>query len=278
MLVDDNIRKCVGFVGYKMADDTFRFAGSVFFLGREDQPNVIFAITAKHIVDNIRNKGLGEVYLRLNKRIGGVQGSVQWCSTPIENWFFHPTDNSVDVAVLRVVITDQFDHLVYPYSRCISDQLMRENEVGLGDEVFVVGLFRHYGGNKKNIPIIRIGNIASFGEEKVATRLGELDAYLIEARSIGGLSGSPVFLNLGMVRVIQGQQRFARQGSMHFLFGLMHGHYDSREAEVDDAEADGANLSVGQINTGIGIVVPFHKIDEVVRPFNPDLVAPRFLA
>ena len=35
-----------------------------------------------------------------------------------------------------------------------------------------------------------------FTREKVAASFGDADAYLVEARSIGGLSGSPVFIDL----------------------------------------------------------------------------------
>ena len=83
----------------------------------------------------------------------------------------------------------------------------------MGDEVFVVGLFRHRHGTQRNIPIVRVGNLAALTEEKVATNdFGLVDAYLIEARSIGGLSGSPVFLNLWVVRHVEKQVKHATGG------------------------------------------------------------------
>lgn len=44
-------------------------------------------------------------------------------------------------------------------------------------------------------------------------KLGDIEVYLIEARSIGGVSGSPVFV----------RESFPRAGK-HYLLGLMHGH------------------------------------------------------
>ena len=50
----------------------------------------------------------------------------------------------------------------------------------------------------------------------------------------------------------------------YFLLGLMHGHFDS----PDDGNIDAVDMDVagrGYVNMGIGIVVPFEKIMEVVR-------------
>jgi hypothetical protein len=50
-----------------------------------------------------------------------------------------------------------------------------------------VGLFSEHQGAERNIPIVRVGNIAAMPEEPVlTTSWGAIDAYLIEARSIGG--------------------------------------------------------------------------------------------
>jgi hypothetical protein len=45
-----------------------------------------------------------------------------------------------------------------------------EHEVALGDEVIISGLFRHHVGTKRNIPIIRVGNLSALDEEKITTR------------------------------------------------------------------------------------------------------------
>src|SRR5208337_833671 len=142
MFVPDDIRKCVAFVGLRRADGTFRLAGSAFYLGRDKQGETktdpTYLVTAKHVIDQIRRTGVEDVWLRLNLK----DGEAMWFSTPLRNWFVHPTDNSIDVAILKTGIQDLLDHLVYPYSGCITEELMREHEVALGDEVFITGLFR----------------------------------------------------------------------------------------------------------------------------------------
>lgn len=266
MKIKDEIRKCVGFIGYKTVGSDYRMAGSVFFLGRQDNGRAIssYAVTARHVIDGINSLGGTETHLRLNFK----NGESGWFRIPINSWFTHPIDSSIDVAITPVGLTSELDHLVFPYSLCISEEKMEENEIGHGDEVFIVGLFRHHHGSKKNIPIIRVGNIAALSEEHISTQaFGEIDAYLIEARSIGGLSGSPVFLNLGTTRIIKGQLKFASQEPIFYLFGLIHGHFDVKSKAVDEADDKNDLLTPDRVNTGIAIVVPFHNIDEVIIEF-----------
>jgi hypothetical protein len=265
MKIRDDVRKCVVFVGYRLADGTMRMAGSAFFLGKkseEGKASNSFLVTARHVIEGIRRLGLTDVFIRANT----AGGESVWSQCQSNDWLFHPTDPTVDVALLRTGIPSQLDHLIFPHSLCATDEVIQTNEVGLGDEVFIVGLFRHHHGNRRNIPIVRVGNLAAMTEEKVATRaFGLVDAYLIEARSIGGLSGSPVFLNLGVVRYIDGNVKHAQGGPMCFLLGLVHGHYDVPASSIDACQLDGADaLSTEHINTGMAIVVPMHKIFEAI--------------
>jgi hypothetical protein len=265
VIVPDNVRKSVVFLGYQMADGQMRFAGSAFFLGRdsaEKKATDVFLVTAKHVVDDIRKLGLTEVFVRANT----TSGQSIWAKCQSTDWLFHPTDSTVDVALLRTGVPAGWDHLVIPLSMCVTPQVFQANEVGLGDEVFVVGLFRHHHGTQKNIPIVRVGNLAALTEEKIDTsEFGLMDAYLIEARSIGGLSGSPVFLNLGVVRYVGNQVKHSTGGPIFFLLGLIHGHYDVPATTVDSSSADADGpLSVERVNTGIAIVVPIEKVIEAL--------------
>ena len=246
MIVPDKIRKCVAFIGYQMSDDSFRMAGSLFFLGEDQDGKIIgptYAVTARHVIDGIRNLGLNEVLIRLNLK----NNQATWFKTKLEEWYYDDKEYS-DVAVLRISFQDNFDHLIQGYSGCITQDILRSNEVGLGDEVFITGLFRHHHGNLKNIPIVRVGNIACLNEEQVITKYGSIDAYLIEARSIGGLSGSPVFLNLGITRYIENSVKHAQGGPIIYLMGLIHGHYDVADNAVDNIDDD-SNDPLSRLNS-----------------------------
>jgi hypothetical protein len=166
-----------------------------------------------------------------------------------------------------------YDISPIPIEIFVTDQRMAENDLGLGDEVFTVGLFTRYFGRSTLIPIVRTGNIAMMPKEKVPlAHFGLADVYLVEGRSIGGLSGSPVFCRetMQMPGMDQnGRKRaIAGVGRIHFL-GLMHGHWDlPREfADAEQAEA---------VNMGISIVIPATKILEIL--FSPALIEARGVA
>ena len=72
--------------------------------------------------------------------------------------------------------------------------IIEAKNLGVGDEVFIAGLFTRAIGQARNLPIIRMGTVAMMPDEKILFHKKMIDAYLIESRSIGGLSGSPVFI------------------------------------------------------------------------------------
>ena len=263
MLVPNEVRRCVAFAAMQMANGEMRLVGTVFFLGKEIQGTDRwwhYFVTAKHVIEGIRDKGLTKVFIRLNFK----DGQSRWAKTDISAWHFHPTNSRVDAAALRATLPEESDHLVYPLSRIVTPAVIESEQIGHGSEVFLVGLFAHHSGQQRNIPIIRVGNIAALPEEPVETRSGSIDAYLIEARSIGGLSGSPVFVHLGVVRVHEGQLKFSKGGTVFYLLGLMHGHWDVGLSDLDHAAPEADTQGKQRVNMGIGIVVPSEQIREVI--------------
>jgi len=259
MVIPDDIRKCVGFIGYQKPDGTVLFAGTVFFVARKmdtiPDRAFVYAVTARHVIDSIRGKGINMVLLRLNRKTSDAV----WVRTRVQDWISNSSDASVDVAVTRFNLDEPLAHKVIPLEASATSHIIQEHKIDVGDEVFLSGLFAPHVGRKNNIPIVRVGNIAAMLHEKVSTSIGEIDAYLIEARSIGGLSGSPVFVNVTGVR--HGVLTITDAPQL-FLLGLMHGHFDSEFFPLDSfADASGK----AGINMGIGIVVPVEKIIEVIN-------------
>lgn len=266
MLVPDEIRKCVVFVGYKNTDGIYELAGTAFYVARPIEgtdKGFTYLVTAKHIIDKIRDKRTDKVCLRVNFKDGGAR----WIETDIDRWMIHPHDTSVDVAVFRGGLSPEFDHFVFPMSSIMDEDSLENFGVGVGDEVFLTGLFANHHGQQRNIPIIRVGNIAAMPEEPVEVRgFGLIDAYLVEARSIGGISGSPVFVNIPLNTPLVKSEfksfKEIRPQTIHSLIGLIHGHYDIPLSESDVITED-ALLKKG-VNMGIAIVVPINKILEVL--------------
>src|SRR5262249_36939137 len=159
------------------------------------------AVTARHVIDRIRDLSIdAQVYFRLNQRGGDAIEA----SMPLSDWVFH-SDSRVDVAVAPLALEfANLDQLWLPTTVFLTDEMIKADGVGPGDELFFPGLFSRHVGTKSNIPIIRTGNIAAMPQE-IMTKTGLATAYLAEARSIGGLSGSPVILPSGGVRKRDGK-------------------------------------------------------------------------
>jgi hypothetical protein len=115
---------------------------------------------------------------------------------------------------------------------------------------------------------MRIGNVAMMPDEKINfPAIGMIDAYVVEARSIGGLSGCPVFIretvNIPLSEIPGGPETRPLHGlgSMYFL-GSMIGHWQiPRSMNPALAEA---------VNMGMSVVVPAYKISEILN--QPTLV------
>jgi hypothetical protein len=255
MLVPDEVRQCVVFVGLPYKEDgqtLVKFMGTAFFVtvpSNEVQGTYFhYLVTAKHVAEKFAD---GQFLLRANTKDGKALG----VSGPGAQWWVHPSDDSADVAVIPFNPPEELEYRPIPSTMFLSDEIIKNRSIGTGDEVFITGLFTHLAGSARNLPIVRMGNIAMMPNELVPTRdYGDIEAYLIEARSIGGLSGSPAFVRA----TVKGQL------GEFYLLGLMHGHWDipigtkNDEATMDEDEQ-------GKVNMGIAIVIPSKKILEVLN-------------
>lgn len=156
-----------------------------------------------------------------------------------------------------------------PEAAFATHEKIRDFDIGVGDEVNVIGLFTEFVGFTKHCPIVRTGNIAMMPSDKLPVDGGEMDVYLAEGRSIGGLSGSPVFVRhtvrIGGMADAKGEPQYVAGVGRSHLLGLMRGHWDL-PIGVHSQQAEAVNM-------GISIVVPAHKILEVL--YHPELVALR---
>ena len=267
MRIPDEVRKCTCFMAYDDQDGKRTLAGTASLIGLPSQriPDLHFPylVTAKHVIKGIEEKSRDRnVYARLN-----IGEGYDWMVAPIDLWVFHEEDPFVDVAALHLsTFPPGHDHGAFPLREVLTEDKIKEQGIGIGDEVVVVGLFAKHFGRKRNVPITRVGNIAAMPEEPTRTRMWgnfvDMDAYLIEVRSISGLSGSPVFVNLGQMRIFGGSVKTS-SASVHYLLGLIHGHWD-----LEVAKEDVAGLSKEEretFNMGIAMVVPVSKIIEVLN-------------
>jgi Trypsin-like peptidase domain len=265
MQVADTYRKGVVFLGWKKGDVFTPRATGFIMSVREHGYIYYYVVTAQHCIGRLYERNDADRTPKVFVSINRKSGPPAVVEAKYEHWFHHPDpDPPVDVAVIGIGLderVDDFTHGTVGSEIVVSEQMIRDQQISVGDEVFIVGLFRNHSGRQRNIPIVRIGNIAAMPEEPVSTKTGPMDAYLIEARSIGGLSGSPVFVNFGSWRVY-GNQSKLYSGYGGALLGLMHGHFDVKDLN-SDVVTDEDGTTTG-IHSGIGVVVPASKITETL--------------
>lgn len=261
MRVSDELLDCVCFLCTEAGDGGFTLRGTAFFvsLPAERVPNGSFSylITARHNIIKAKATGLPLV-LRVNLANGGAElielSNLQW---------FYPENEASDVAVSGPIGGFEEIGMVYrriPRAMFATQEVIEAKRIGVGDELISTGLFVHHYGRRRNVPIIRSGNIAAMPVEPLIDNNSglEYNAFLAEIRSIGGLSGSPVFVRLGIGRQVEENVTMNRIES--FLLGLVRGHWprgDFDTADFSDSEQE-------ELNSGIAVVTPITDALEVL--------------
>jgi hypothetical protein len=267
MRIADHLLKSVGFVARYDPDQPLVFGGTAFIVGVKMDTNasLLHLVTAKHVAEAIEP---AETVIAMNAK----DGAPRFLRSADQKWFYHPTEkDSVDVAVLPLGSPNMhlYDITFVPEAIFATEKRIAEYNIGLGDEIVIVGLFTRFKGLTHIIPIVRTGNIAMMPRDRIPVKgFGEMDAYLAEGRSIGGLSGSPVFVRNTVKMPVQntkGVSQLYGLGDGHLL-GLAHGHWD---LPVSFSAAEQSEA----VNMGVSIVVPAKKILEVL--YHPELAAMR---
>jgi hypothetical protein len=275
-------RKCVVFLGYPDRDtgpNAIICEGTGFLILYQGG---FYLVTARHVAVTLGDVGW---CVRVNKK----DGTCHLIDADNVPWVFHP-DNTVDVAVCGFGISaaQGYDFL---YADGDILFLRKENEtsdwVEVGDMCYTVGLWRLLEGKERNLPVVHTGNIARLaGEEKIPVRAPNkpegrelVDGYLVEAQTLSGLSGSPVFIRPSIRLAMQGT-RDSPDGEKEQLdllayrehvklMGLWQAAWDAPAGEVLTAEHGRQNV----VPVGMGIVVPASRIVEVLEM--PILKGPR---
>ena len=280
MRVPDALLKCVGFVceaihgeGEDLYGDRH---GTGFFVSIPfEDPHFVtsrfyYFVTAKHVAQELANS---PIFFLVNSKKGAV---IHMEEVYDSHWWHHP-DPSVDVAVVLVGRQREADIIPVGIGQFATQERMESLDIGIGDEVFCTGLFSFAPGVGKNMPVVRTGNIAMLPEEQLQTENGFADVYFVESRSIGGLSGSPVFarrtVRTGSVKRDDGTlSPVFGNGPGDTLLGMMQGHWDIRESDMNKGGWVDHDPKKG-VNMGFGIVVPAIKIKEVL--YREELVQQR---
>lgn len=243
MRVPDVILDCVAFIGEVGADGAYSPAGTGFFVSVPSDVHSetlwVYFVTAKHNV--IAADGLPR---QLLARVNTTDGGTVFANLEASRWIFDD-DPGVDLALHRwgdipsVHLTAAESHVLATY------EVLTRDQIGIGDDVLVIGLFVAHPGRSRNSPILRSGMIATVPVARLQDQRSgfDYDAIMVELRSFGGLSGSPVLV---------------RRGDTFLLLGLIRGHWDQIGPPVfPEPEGQTRNL-------GVAIVTPAEYIHRVI--------------
>jgi hypothetical protein len=217
-----------------------------------------YLVTARHNIELAKRRE-GRLVARYNVQGGNAILDLSGSEVLM------PDEAGVDVALIAdldwdaVVGGGRVRHLSLD-DMAASAEFVKDNDIGIGTEVFATGLFAARRGEGQNLPVGRTGTIAAMPIELDKDEWsGEpYLAYLVEMRSLGGLSGSPVY--------VMTPPKFAKSNGEDWhldqqlrLLGLIRGHwnYDPETTAVDFEKSEAEML-----HSGIAIVTP---VDDVLK-------------
>ncbi len=277
MRLNPNLLKTIVFIGHRGKEGEPVLHGTGFQFARTWERDGVmgyyrYIVTAKHNIAEAVDKGHDEVFVRYESRTQGLQLRY----FPTSQWLNHD-DGFIDVSVLLLDdAVDEVGGAVFTSDDFLTTSEVARYDVGVGNEVATIGLFLSHYGEERNEPVVRFGNISCMPRERVRSRkkFGAVDGYIIEARSFGGLSGSPVFVDVEhepemheysrirdrdpTIRTIPARRR-------NHILGLIHGHWDMQEVAPPGIKLDPATRLDGAINMGMSIVIPAQHILDTIN-------------
>jgi hypothetical protein len=236
--------------------------GSGFFVMEPSAVNpgvgILYAVTNAHVIEG------GSTVIRLNTK----DGKSDIFDFTEQHWMLHPDKDDIAISAMP-----QLDTNLHLYKEISPGMLLKRHEIdafriGPGDDVFVVGRFINSQGKVRNIPSVRFGNIAQMPHEPIEQDrvFGKFqqESFLVEARSISGFSGSPVFLILH-ARDSRQEPGFRLSTDVFRLLGIQWGYIQDWEPVRDST---GSPVNTGEqvrLNTGMMAVVPAWKLGDLLR-------------
>ncbi|MGP8231511.1 MAG: hypothetical protein ACLQL2_02450 [Methylovirgula sp.] len=247
----------------KSADEGEKIGGSGFLVGVPSKglPQnfwFLYAVTNKHVIED------GATTIRFTT----PDGKKEILTTDERSWVHHPAGDDLSACLISFdPKTIKFNFV--PRGDFVSDYDIKNLDIGVGDEIFVVGRFISHEGKQHNNPTARFGCIAQMPLEPIVQDHGfPQESYLIEVRSIGGFSGSPVFLH-----IMATNDKFATMKRVEWhqnrerLLGIEWGLLQTWDPVCNElrkpVNPNPRCLQVAR-NTGMTAVVPAQKLAEML--------------
>ena len=270
--IGDDARRCVVFFGKAdpMSGEIV-YGGTGFLVGYDaDGARLPYLVTCRHVAKHLKS----DFVIRINTTsVNLTHDRSHVLKVTAAQWEF-PEDETVDLAATTLNLNNAAYDVVY----MVLNELRAKHEVQCGDPISIVGLFRLHAGSKRNMPIVHTGNVALLPDprekiplkDRATGKTIEVEGYLVEAQTLEGLSGSPVFVR-NFIRLSFGE---LPDGSRPLVFaevsllGIYSGAWDGEPGEI--LAADRSSRGNFRVPVGVGVVVPVEKLEHLLRD-NPAL-------
>ena len=237
-----------------------REAGGTGFIAAVETPpgadrGQLYVVTNSHVV----REGQSPIV-----RVNFAAGRSDIIPLELDQWEHHPDGD--DVAAAAIGLLEEHRFASVPLSMFLTQELMAQHNLGLGDECFFAGRLVGRDGIEANFPTLRFGSLARLPVEPVRHPRGfGQESFLVEARSLSGYSGSPVFVYQSAVITAEDTRYRAWDNSPVYLLGVDWSHLGIHRPVL---EADKRTRSPGthwvELNAGMMGVVPAWKVAELL--------------
>jgi len=191
-----------------------------------------------------------------------------------DEWEFLPGKDDIAVSpILPFQSTFQLPGFI-PISGFATEEIISQNAIGVGDDVFMVGRFIDYDGGVTNLPTVRFGNISLMPApiEQPTGYMGK--SYCIDLHSRSGYSGSPVLVyrTLGgnLEEIQRTRKPFSSILTFLYLLGIHWGQFPERWPLIPGEElqeSSGLITKGGYVEglSGMTCVIPAQQILELLN-------------
>jgi hypothetical protein len=243
-----------------------------------------YAVTNHHVA--IR---AGATIIRINT----IGGGSRYLEFQVADWqFVDGGDDVCAVAIDRSTImqsTDEWDAI--EYTDFLDKDDIEKQQIGLGENAFMIGLFASHHGGERNVPSARFGNVSMIAHDSAPVQSSKdfrRPAHIVDMRSRTGFSGSPVFIYRTPIDNLDqkeppwsGDAAHRKDVTMLRLLGIHAGQFNdiikvrkTTDAQLEALEFDivlneyGDGIKTGDhlvIPGGMTIVVPSWRIKELLH-------------
>jgi hypothetical protein len=187
--------KHMAFFLYGRSPQTGRIVGPLgtgFFIGLEaDRVWYLrhhYAVTCYHVAVKV-----GASIIRINTK----DGSSRFIELEPHEWQFIRGGDDICAVDITDRITDQDEYSVIPPGLVTWKDFITDEQVEIGEDGFMLGLFADHPGKKQNLVAARFGNLSLLAHDgELIEQPNEIKrpSHIFDMRSRPGFSGSPVFI------------------------------------------------------------------------------------